>query len=286
MKPRLFIGSSVEGMRIAGALQKGLNYETRPTVWSQAFPLSSVNIDALIENCTVNDFAVFVFSADDVAAIRRKEYEIARDNVVFEAGLFMGMHGRGRAFIVIPQDAPKLHLPSDLLGLTTASYDAEWAKKDPFAAVGSAVAEILETIRRADWKAGVELNMRAAHEPVAKYVLKLYLTFRNVSDDPVVICDARFEFAPGIPVARDAPSYIAARRIYFGVGKDDSGKDVNKPACVIESLQTVQAWIPLDPKYGIDALESAVKDHTLGSVSYRVVRLGNPPTAQRVEAQL
>jgi predicted nucleotide-binding protein len=128
LKPRIFIASSVEGKDVADALQLAFHHDARCTVWHQAFPISSITIDALIRNCAENDFAIFAFSPDDLSTIRRHEYEVPRDNVLFEGGLFMGMHGRDRAFIVTPQGSPSFHIPSDLLGLTTATYDPAWAK--------------------------------------------------------------------------------------------------------------------------------------------------------------
>ena len=131
MKPRIFIGSSVEGKDVADALQLAFHYDARCTVWHQAFPISGTTVDTLLRNSAENDFAIFVLSGDDRSVIRKQQYDVARDNVLFESGLFMGMHGRERAFIVTPQGAPSFHIPSDLLGLTTATYDPEWAKSNP-----------------------------------------------------------------------------------------------------------------------------------------------------------
>src|SRR5262245_35774576 len=118
MKPTIFIASSVEGKEIADAIQLNLDHYARATVWYQTFPLSQTTIETLLKNCSNNDFAIFVFSPDDSAKIRGQQYDIARDNVLFEAGLFMGMHGKERGFIVTPQGSPAFHIPTDLLGLT------------------------------------------------------------------------------------------------------------------------------------------------------------------------
>src|SRR6266404_5288638 len=115
MKPRIFLASSVEGKRIAEALQANLEYDAVSTVWDQAFTLSTSTMDQLLYYCTENDFAVFVFSDDDIAKIRGGEFSVARDNVVFECGMFIGMHGKDSAFVVAPRNAG-LRLPTDLLG--------------------------------------------------------------------------------------------------------------------------------------------------------------------------
>jgi predicted nucleotide-binding protein len=119
MKPRIFIASSIEGRNVADGLEIGLQHDADCTAWHEAFPLSQYTIDTLLKQCADNDFAVFVFSPDDRAQIRSDKYDIARDNVLFESGLFMGMHGKDRGFIAMPRDNPAFHLPTDLLGFTT-----------------------------------------------------------------------------------------------------------------------------------------------------------------------
>lgn len=60
---------------------------------------------------------------DDAAIISRKKQWTVRDNVLFEAGVFMGALGPKRTFLLWPANAQaRLRLPSDLLGLATVSY--------------------------------------------------------------------------------------------------------------------------------------------------------------------
>jgi predicted nucleotide-binding protein len=47
-----------------------------------------------------NDFGILVFSPDDVSTIRGTTAVVPRGNVIFEAALFIGKHGRDRCFIV------------------------------------------------------------------------------------------------------------------------------------------------------------------------------------------
>src|SRR6266498_3862243 len=147
MKPRIFIASSLEGKTIADALAANLEYDARCTPWYSAFPLSINTLDTLLSLCANNDFAIFVFSADDDLKMRTEDYKSPRDNVVIESGLFMGMNGKDRGFIVIPRNVSDLHLPTDLLGLTTADYDAAWAKTEPRPALTTATTLIKEAIR-------------------------------------------------------------------------------------------------------------------------------------------
>jgi predicted nucleotide-binding protein len=57
-----------------------------------------------------------------------------RDNIIFEAGLFTGTLGRARTFLVYCRDA-KIALPSDLAGVTAATY-AERSDGNLHAALG------------------------------------------------------------------------------------------------------------------------------------------------------
>jgi Predicted nucleotide-binding protein containing TIR-like domain len=123
--PSLFIASSVEGMPIAEAVQKGLNYAANAEIWNQAtFDLSSVTIDALLKKCGAMDFAVFVLTPDDVKLKREKKTAAARDNVIFELGLFSGTLGRERCFLVHERnkETKPIELPSDLAGITPATF--------------------------------------------------------------------------------------------------------------------------------------------------------------------
>jgi len=60
---------------------------------------------------------------DDNSIVRGKTQWTVRDNVLFEAGIFMGALGPKRTFLLLPShSAGRLRLPSDLAGMTTLSY--------------------------------------------------------------------------------------------------------------------------------------------------------------------
>lgn len=124
-KPSVFVGSSTEGLPIAEAIQRRLDYVAEVNIWNQAtFDLSSVTIEALEEKCRESDFAIFVLTPDDVKIQREKETAAVRDNVIFELGLFAGTLGRRRCFLVHDRER-KIDLPSDLAGITPAKFSLQ-----------------------------------------------------------------------------------------------------------------------------------------------------------------
>lgn len=126
-KPRIFLGSSGKQSKLLQALTRGLEDVGQVEPWTTSFNPGTTTLGRLLELTREVDFAVFVFARDDwtaanVAAAPPAETGQAapRDNVVFEAGLFGGVLGMRRTFILHANGAK---LPSDLLGLTCVRYD-------------------------------------------------------------------------------------------------------------------------------------------------------------------
>jgi hypothetical protein len=147
-KPRLFIASSVESVAIADAVNVNLDHDFEVTIWKNGtFKLSSSTIDDLIEKSSSVDFALFIFAPDDIATIRSRNEHVVRDNVIFEMGLFIGAIGKSRSFILKPRDA-EMHLPTDLLGVNPADYDANRSDGDLVSATNRACALIKSEVGR------------------------------------------------------------------------------------------------------------------------------------------
>lgn len=148
MKPRVFIGSSVEGLSVAYAIQQNLTHDAEPTVWDQGiFDLSQTTIESLTKAVDESDFGVFVFSPDDITRMRGADHNSIRDNVIFEFGLFTGKLGRDRVFFVRP-DGCNLHLPTDLLGITPGVYNPNREDGRLQAATGPACNQIREAMKK------------------------------------------------------------------------------------------------------------------------------------------
>ena len=125
-KPGIFLGSSGKQKKLLDALTRGLEEVAHVHAWTMSFNPGTTTLDRLVELTREVDFAAFVFAQDDwttassPGAPAESGQASPRDNVVFEAGLFGGVLGMHRTFILHATDAK---LPSDLLGLTCVRYD-------------------------------------------------------------------------------------------------------------------------------------------------------------------
>lgn len=144
-KPRIFVASAVESLDVANAVNLNLDHDAEVTVWKDGFKISTDNIGSLLDRARASDFAVFIFTPDDVTTIRRQEKLVVRDNVLFELGLFVGSLGKERCFIVKPRGVD-LHIPTDLLGLTPADYEAARSDRNLAAAVNALCTLIRERV--------------------------------------------------------------------------------------------------------------------------------------------
>ena len=122
LKPRVFIGSSTEGLPIAKMVRRSLSKWAECTLWKDAFTFNRSYFDTLAKSINFYDMGVLVATADDFTRSREQMFESPRDNVVFEFGLFLGGLGPKKVFL-IRQDGTKL--PSDLLGISLPTFPRE-----------------------------------------------------------------------------------------------------------------------------------------------------------------
>ena len=130
-KPRIFLGSSGKQQKLLQALTRGLEDVAHVEPWTTSFNPGTTTLGRLLELTHEVDFAAFVFAQDDWTAVGTPSPGSAqaspRDNVVFEAGLFGGVLGMRRTFIL---HANGSKLPTDLLGLTCVRYDGSTADEE------------------------------------------------------------------------------------------------------------------------------------------------------------
>lgn len=130
---RAVIFSSSAGLGAARALQAEAAASIDATIWNQGLIRpSETTLQALDRATHEYDFAVIMLSSDDELADGRR---VPRDNVIFEAGLFIHAFGLPRVLLVVPH-GDQVKLPSDLDGLTQARYQSQRSDGNLQAALG------------------------------------------------------------------------------------------------------------------------------------------------------
>jgi hypothetical protein len=179
-KPRIFLGSSGKQQKLLQALTRGLEDIARVEPWTISFNPGTTTLGRLLELTREVDFAAFVFARDDWTSHNPPASEPAapgqaspRDNVVFEAGLFGGVLGMRRTFILHSSGAK---LPTDLLGLTCVRY-GEAASAAEVRAVNQKLRRAIEDQGRMARIDGLwwqfSLTARSSLEPSAVSLLRI-----------------------------------------------------------------------------------------------------------------
>lgn len=158
VKPKVFIGSSSSGLDIAHDIQRQLHQDAHLVVWDQEDWLGQSTLGHLVKILDDYHFAILIFQPDDIIDIKGHTSMAIRDNVLFELGLFMGKHGPEKTFIIF-QNNPSIRIPTDLLGINFALYEAGSV---------SDLAAACHTIRMRIRKVWEEMQKRAAEEEKKK----------------------------------------------------------------------------------------------------------------------
>jgi hypothetical protein len=179
-KPRIFLGSSKQQEKLVQAVTRGLEDIADVQPWTSSFNPGTTTLERLLELAHEVDFAAFVFARDDWTASSPPAADPGesgqaspRDNVVFEAGLFGGVLGMRRTFIL---HANGSKLPTDLLGLTCVRYDETMAANE-VESVNQKLRTAIEGERRIARIEGLwwqfSLTERSSREPSAVSLLRI-----------------------------------------------------------------------------------------------------------------
>lgn len=142
LKAKIFIGSASESLKIAKAIEYRLSKKAEVTIWDEYMvSLGETALDILIGAVENFDFAIFIFSNDDIINSRGRVFQGPRDNVIFELGLFMSKLGKNRVYIINAKE--QLKIPSDLEGITFGVINQDRDDNNLIAAA-SPVCTILE----------------------------------------------------------------------------------------------------------------------------------------------
>lgn len=120
LKPSIFIGSSSEGLDVARAVEHHFDKYADVDVWTEdVFKLNQSYLESLLNAANLYDFAILVLTPDDILTSRNVTTPVARDNVIFEHGLFLGRLGPRRTFIICEESIKVL---SDFSGISISKF--------------------------------------------------------------------------------------------------------------------------------------------------------------------
>ncbi|HBU77018.1 MAG TPA: DNA-binding protein [Muricauda sp.] len=189
---RIFIGSSSEELGTAKIVKAILQQDFEVIIWDEnlwnksIFKLNRNFLSNLLTATLKFDYGILIGSPDDKVDYRGKEMLQARDNVLFELGLFTGRLGLDKcAFLV--DDMVKI--PSDLGGVKLAMFNK------------SNLADKVEEIKQMFQNSG-EMDMNffpsstlayAYYENFIKYVCEHLITNKGFEFKSQLYRDCRFK---------------------------------------------------------------------------------------------
>lgn len=189
-KPTLFIGSSTEAKPIVKDIHTRLQDSVTIKTWyHDTFVPGEHPLESLRREVLRSDYALLVITPDDDLVKRNVPGFTARDNVLFELGMFMSALGPRRSFYLVIADrrggtVREVSIPSDLAGITrlqvTQTDDVAQFKSD----LGGECVRLEDAIARA--QNNLELNLLPSTSLAIGYfnnfVLQVCKTLITTSD--------------------------------------------------------------------------------------------------------
>jgi hypothetical protein len=147
MQPRLhlFIGAAADQLGLAHAATRALHCpESRATVWEDGIDTATQSsIRAFLEALAHFDAGVLVLSQRDLMPGATIQRQLAREALIFHAGMLIGQLGPKRVFLLLPQRARFVPDHSLWLGLFSPRY----APRHP-EGLAAGMREACDSIRR------------------------------------------------------------------------------------------------------------------------------------------
>lgn len=128
MKKKIFIGSSSEELKIAERVKRLLKKDFDVVIWDDnlwdrsVFKLNNNFLHDLLKAPLKFDFGILIGTPDDKTIVRKKTYLQARDNILFELGLFIGRLGLQRTCFLVDEKVKKI---SDLDGIFFSRFNED-----------------------------------------------------------------------------------------------------------------------------------------------------------------
>lgn len=126
MKKRVFIGGSSEELETAKIVKAILEKDFEVTIWNdtlwekEVFKLNNNFLSDLLKAPLKFDFGVLIGTTDDKTLKRGTEVLTARDNIIFELGLFIGRLGLDKCAFLVDE---KVEIPSDFGGIYLSKFN-------------------------------------------------------------------------------------------------------------------------------------------------------------------
>lgn len=126
MKQRVFIGCSSEELGTAEIVKGLLETDFDVVIWNEkmwdksVFKLNNNFLNDLLKAPYKFDFGILIGTPDDKVETRGEEKLQARDNILFELGLFIGRLGIDKVAFLVDKSVKEM---SDLSGIFLAKYD-------------------------------------------------------------------------------------------------------------------------------------------------------------------
>lgn len=127
MKKRIFIGCSTEELKTTELVKAILDIYFDVVIWNEnlweksVFKLNSNFLHDLLKAPLKFDFGILIGTPDDKVISRGEELMQARDNIMFELGLFIGRLGIDKCAYLVSKDVKEM---SDLSGIFLSKFDS------------------------------------------------------------------------------------------------------------------------------------------------------------------
>lgn len=242
-KSKIFIASSGRTLVLAEKLRDELHTDfCEATLWSDVGKSRpGATIVEMLENAAVeHDFAVIILARDDVVSKDASDAGVrkARDNCVFEAGLFMAALGRERCFLA--NSVEQRDLPSDLSGVISIPFKepANLASRDASAQAIRTVSAVLK-----------DAVQRLGRAPARRHasLLSVDEVFSrerpqseggDLREGQIVVCDVQPMTRPDLAIRIRHNLDHGVSYLYFLHGSEDTVEKV---------LQLLQVALVTDP---------------------------------------
>lgn len=260
MKKRLFIGSSSEELGTAKIVKSKLEKDFDVVIWNESiwdksiFKINNNFLSDLLTATLKFDFGILIGTPDDKLEYRGEEKLSARDNVLFELGLFTGRLGLEKCAFLIEET---VKIPSDLGGITLAMYNSK------------TLADKIDGIRQMFLNASTtELNFFPSstlaysyYENFVKYVCEYYVKNNGFIYKDTSYSDCKLRII--VPYKLPDDLNLAFKRIQNDIGVDKLSFSANgRPRNVYVDAKVVDGkLILLDFPTTLTGIDYAISNH-------------------------